>query len=632
MNSKSKYPKMISTNFLEYSWVFIAVFFIGSIALGYAGFREYSFLHKDMYLTRIDCFYASMQLISLSSGGFTCIKEPLPWTLQWARFLVPIISAIAVIKAIMSFMREKVDLFKIRGLRRHVVICGLGQMGKSLAEKLVAQGWAEIFGKPTWFRKLFGIPIVLIEINGQNAEISTMRCLRVKVMVGDATEESVLNKVRIGQASRVYVAAGSDESNIAIADTIFHIISDRGKDVQGYGGAQPIIVSSPVPDKNESLQCFVHISDQDLAGYFTNHEIFHVSHDRFDARIFNIETLTAQSILRNNKLNLSFDTDRKDINPHILLIGGGSFGERLMQQIGRYCHYRDSKRKVTLTIVEKVKYRSDHIEKRFKTNLRDYLELRFEPRHGGTLTDEDCMRLQDNYTRPFTGICINVGSQREEMSIAKDIKQCNGMNEIPLLVVTRKSSIFSFLKKVDQLSKQNIDIIDMIELASDYLVQEDPLIDKIARVIHKQYLIFASPSGPTAVSWNVLPEQYKESNRGQALDIPFKLRMIGYDVGKANSGFRQVSEDELNEHLDILAEIEHKRWCVEKIVEGWKHGEILDETEHIHDQLKSYGELDDVFKNYNRNFAKNIPLFLREVEQVIIAPDDPANNESPFVL
>jgi hypothetical protein len=71
----------------------------------------------------------------------------------------------------------------------------------------------------------------------------------------------------------------------------------------------------------------------------------------------------------------------------------------------------------------------------------------------------------------------------------------------------------------------------------------------------------------TAV-WYDLPEYKRESNRYAADHAATKHRMAAVFRGVDSSADRQV--------VRLLAESEHRRWCAEKILDGW---EPLPETE-----------------------------------------------------
>ena len=70
-------------------------------------------------------------------------------------------------------------------------------------------------------------------------------------------------------------------------------------------------------------------------------------------------------------------------------------------------------------------------------------------------------------------------------------------------------------------------------------------------------------------AWDVLAENFKLANRGQANDIGMKLRKIGATVAP-RLGAAESFEFTLAE-VETLAEHEHVRWCAERTTAGWTY-------------------------------------------------------------
>ncbi|GAA4004525.1 potassium channel family protein [Sphingomonas humi] len=87
-------------------------------------------------------------------------------------------------------------------LCNHVVIAGFGKNGSSTAERLLAGGL-----KPA--------ELVVIDCCEKACEMA--RALGAAVIQGDASRDELLEAVRIGQARRLIVSAGRDDTGILIA-------------------------------------------------------------------------------------------------------------------------------------------------------------------------------------------------------------------------------------------------------------------------------------------------------------------------------------------------------------------------------------------------------------------------------
>ncbi|KAI9866751.1 MAG: hypothetical protein M1813_000693 [Trichoglossum hirsutum] len=81
----------------------------------------------------------------------------------------------------------------------------------------------------------------------------------------------------------------------------------------------------------------------------------------------------------------------------------------------------------------------------------------------------------------------------------------------------------------------------------------------------------------SANSWASLSEEYKESARAHAVDIPRKLRMIFCFLAKEDES-RHAVIDLKKEEIDLLAEKEHERWNAERLQKQWHLGQRSEEN------------------------------------------------------
>jgi hypothetical protein len=135
--------------------------------------------------------------------------------------------------------------------------------------------------------------------------------------------------------------------------------------------------------------------------------------------------------------------------------------------------------------------------------------------------------------------------------------------------------------------------------------------EALARAIHEDYnrrLIKNSGSKP--VAWDQLSSDLKDSNFHQADHIIRKLRGLGYDV-RGYSGSELVKFED-NE-VEMMAEMEHGRWCMERFNAGWKYGPRKDEKKKISPDLIPWSSLSEKAKDKDRSTVRNIPTLLEGV-------------------
>jgi len=72
----------------------------------------------------------------------------------------------------------------------------------------------------------------------------------------------------------------------------------------------------------------------------------------------------------------------------------------------------------------------------------------------------------------------------------------------------------------------------------------------------------------------------------------------------------------LAEDLEVerMAELEHGRWNVERLRDGWRYGKTRDDSRKIHDCLVPWTALPDEIKKYDRNAVRAFPEILAKAK------------------
>ena len=149
------------------------------------------------------------------------------------------------------------------------------------------------------------------------------------------------------------------------------------------------------------------------------------------------------------------------------------------------------------------------------------------------------------------------------------------------------------------------------------LVLQDVLfgdeLENLARAIHTQYLNLMRAENPDQSPairpWEDLDEEYRESNRRQANQIPLKLQIIGYGLIPSLEdppAKHQFTEEE----VEKLAQHEHEYWMQEKRDKGWRYSKDRNDSAKLHDCLISWEHLPEKQKEKDRETARNIPSTL----------------------
>jgi hypothetical protein len=151
--------------------------------------------------------------------------------------------------------------------------------------------------------------------------------------------------------------------------------------------------------------------------------------------------------------------------------------------------------------------------------------------------------------------------------------------------------------------------------AGTYTIGDD-LANRLAPEIHELYRHDRrnelAKQNKAMADWGALPASLQGSNRDQAHHILEKLKAIGCQVvpadGDAPGEFAFTKEE-----VELLAEIEHGRWNVERLLDGWRYGEVKDVDRKISPYLVSWPELTEEVKKWDRDAVEAIPGLLAKV-------------------
>jgi hypothetical protein len=72
------------------------------------------------------------------------------------------------------------------------------------------------------------------------------------------------------------------------------------------------------------------------------------------------------------------------------------------------------------------------------------------------------------------------------------------------------------------------------------------------------------------------------------------------------------------DEIEMLAELEHKRWHAERSLAGWTFGEADDKKIRTTPFLVDWKDLDESIKDYDRGAVRNIPVILGLIEMKVV--------------
>lgn len=558
--------------------------FILSVVLGYLGFYQY-YESANENAEAFHILYLSFQLFVMESGAVDK-PELAPLSLHIARWLAPGVLGYTVLKTILSVLKHEIYLLKLRNYKNHVIICGLGTKGQRLADTFHERGEK----------------VVIIEKNADNNLINHYKVRGVIILIENALDLTSLKKARVEHSKYLITVTDNDIANVNV---LIH-----AKEIKS------------IKNKNPFLTCFAHIQDTKLKALLYDHEIFYKTYENFDARIFNVYENGARVALHKYSPDRFCKVVQKtDPSLHVLILGYGKLGEAIATQLLRVAHYRYDK-KTMLTIVDE---KASIYEKKLKTripSLDEIADIRFITKDPDILNDESLSELQS--VQPFTIIYFCLEDETSEIDTLTRFKLLLYNTKTIFVVFTRPGTPIPESLK----NHKRIRIVELINEACSADVVVDEELDKLAMLIHNDYLKRAKDDyqkilddclqkgkeapkpKPIMVEWDKLNEEYRDNNRSQADHIDVKLRAIeckACSLDDKQDEFNFTSDKEI---MTDLAKMEHRRWNANRWLAGWRLGERNDELK-THPDLLPWEKLNTEIQDYDIEAVANIPNLLK---------------------
>ncbi len=568
----------------DHQWQIIGGIAIFALALGYIGFKKYFGAIGE---TRSPLFilYVTFQLLVLESGA---VSGPVSWELEVSKFLAPTVAAYAAVRALTVIFWEQLQLFRMRFIKNHVVICGLGQKGRLLAERFCERGYH----------------VVVIEQHEKNAMLDQCKDAGAIVLIGDATSPQQLRKAHVHKAKHLISVCGDDGTNAKVAVHTRQLVRFR---------------------KGRVLTCIVHIVDPRLCQLLREKEIEAKELEYYRLDFFNIFDSGARSWLQDYS-PFSAVGESNGPQPHLLVVGLGLFGESLVVHAAKEWKALPSKsqKKIRMTIIDKLAN-----EKKESLCLRypqlekvcDLIPLQMD------ISSPDFQRgdfLFDDQKRcGISSVFICLDDDSSGLSAALNLHQHLREYKIPVTVrMTYDAGLATLLLERDEIDNSfaQLHAFGLLERACQPDLVLGGTYEILARAIHEDYrrkqreIGIAPQINSSIVPWSELPEHLKESNRRQADNIGVKLKAVGCYLEPLtdwDAGLFEFTPEE----VELMAKIEHERWVSERRRTGWKYapGE-KNIKKRTSPHLIAWDKLSEEIRELDRNTVRELPSFLYKAD------------------
>jgi hypothetical protein len=235
-----------------------------------------------------------------------------------------------------------------------------------------------------------------------------------------------------------------------------------------------------------------------------------------------------------------------------------------------------------------------------------------------------------------TGAYVGTGDDVAGLHAALSLRHRFRDQHVPIVVrTTQEGGAAAFLgEDPGHPLHEDIVMFGLYDLICEPEVLLNGRTEILARQLHADYLLNRGPSAEpdaSAVPWERLPENLRESNRQNALDVFRKLRAVGCDIEPLADWDAHLLEF-APQMVEQMAEMEHERWVAERRADGWRLSERRGVGREETPYLVPYAELPPDIQEYDRVTVRDHPRLLASIGYSVVRVIQPAPTPSSQVV
>ena len=605
----------------RHEWTLVGLLAILTFVLGCFGYAQtMTFAADGGEHTFWDVAYASLQLFIFEGPDAT---SGWPLHLQIARALAPLIVLYTAASAVWSQVDERVKLYGLLfRKRRFVVVCGAGETGFRIARDYCLNSDKRV---------------VVIDLNPSNAMATELENYGAIILHGNAMDPVVLLDARAVYAKEIFLCTNNDKTNIAIAKGIERLSRQltpaevRRLEIVVKKYEKPVAGKPP----HVGLRCFLCVDSPDIYEVFSTHSFFETNSSRFAIRVFNRRETIARNVFRHCAPDLYYRPVGPDSEQmHILFVGFEALVREMIIQTALTAHYTDFRLPRATVIcreerreqVDRFLFRHPHLDKT--------IQIDFVFADAMTISETQWHAMQTS--TPFNVAYVAMQHDVEGILSARRLNRLRRLSGLPplnfVVCLNQQDSLAEIIDDDFEpitLDKRNLPAHEPIEyfetldetISIDVIVNE--ALDLLALTLHTAYLQTQLARGESVddnaslISWSDLPAHKKKANQHAAAHIDVKLRLMGCTAYGMEAAAPEVPFPQDDHDLELLAQLEHRRWMADKHLAGYSYGKERDEDHMLHPDLIPWEDLSEADKEKDRDNIRQIPRLLRLQHQKV---------------
>lgn len=501
-----------------------------AVALGTWGLAQVDAAAGDKK-TVLTHLYQSLSLFGAQGAD---VDGDVPWALEVARFLAPLVLAGAALGTFLAVSRREADGLRARLRRGHLVVVGAGPRAVALALDAQTEGGRTGRRRP-----------VLVAADGDGEAAARARTAGLVVVEPGAVEGTE-------DAVRALRRAG-----VARAEVVTSLAGDLATDARVAAAVVRLHAAGELPARASS---FVEVDDVEVARRLESQP--HDDHRRAGQEFFNAAERAARAVVA--ELDLGASPAR------VLVVGDGDLAACLAAHLARRAHTDPDGPQVHLTVARVGPGAAAHELaarlRRWYPRVDHSPRVRIEVRPFGP--DDDLTALDESPTLAVVALDDEAAGAHAALSLLSALPA-----EVPVLLCSAGDASIGAL--VDPVGDGRMTVVAVDQLVLREASIRAGSVEAMARATHERY----RRAGTDAPPWSELDEAAREDNRLPVRELWRELAALGYRV----VGHTDVDADE--DRLaddprvvdgrsvrDVLARAEHERWYRQRVAQGYTWG------------------------------------------------------------
>jgi TrkA-N domain len=473
-----------------------------------------------------------------------------------------------------SAARHDFRVARSRKKRQHTVVCGLGETGMEIVRSMQESGQ----------------DVVAIDRIDDTANAAACDHDGIPVIKGDATDIGVLRSAGAPNAKTIIVCTGDDTSNLDVALKIKDLVAARYR-------------RDP-----SRLTVIAEMREQWLYARLVDHDRHALGSDEVDLQLFNTYDNAARLLIRSLRL-----PPGPEIEPGaFVVIGFGRLGQQVTLQLIRAAPVSlDAKTKII--VVDRA---SDQRKVQFleaNPGIAAVADVQFVAADISLDTPQVWGVIKNVvHNRPLLGVAICLRDDQASLYTALGFRRLlDDLARIHVQVylrLTQHRHLGQFAASTTRMKGAP----HRLQIFGEELFQEDFLVkgklDTLAKAFHNFW--FSSPNAkgsPANHPWDELAETFKMSNRRRADLVAIQLWQRGLRLLPMQTpAILPLTDDE----IEFLAQLEHRRWSIDRRLIGYVYGEKRSENPPRHPLLVDWHRLPAGSRDWNLNDMRSLPEIL----------------------